>query len=83
MPRKKFFSAPVSTRALVQRVNRKLVPEGRRLKKPRTARGRSDLGEFFIVDVSLGAIVQANVDPEALARGLGALQPWEKVAKEE
>jgi hypothetical protein len=69
----------VSERSLVQRVNRKLAKGGEVLK---AGRGR-DAGEWYIVDLSLNAVVRHNVDVEALARELGALRPWESVEGKE
>lgn len=70
---------PVTTRALIQRINRKLKPEQERLKTLRGDRWRGDLGDYFVVDFFTNRIVAQHVDPEKLGRELGVLQPWERV----
>lgn len=67
----------VTMRALLQRINRKLSGEGRKI---RTTEGRADR-KYFIVDLQRNAVVANNVNPETLGRKLGALEAWETVAK--
>ena len=74
---------PVTMRAIVQRINRKLAADGyRRLKQ---SRGRPwkyldcDVGKWFLVDGGRNQVEQTHVDPEEFAKKLGVLQPWEKV----
>lgn len=68
----------VPTRALVQRINRALRAEGKRLRSPR---GRGDvdapLGRYYLVDDR--GVVATNVKPEVLAREVGVLEAWEEV----
>jgi hypothetical protein len=73
------LGATVSMKSLMQRVNRKLAEQGERLRKTRSVRDFCNLGEYFTVDVQHNCVVRHHVDPEALARELGALQPWERV----
>ena len=70
--------APVTERALVQRINRALALRGERL---RAGRGRSvdDLGDYFVVDVDRRAVVGKDITLEEYGRDLGVLQPWERV----
>ena len=68
-------TAPVSMRALIARINRKLKDEGEVLKAARSERVASSVGLFFIV--RRNAITTQHVDPEALARELGILNLWE------
>jgi hypothetical protein len=63
---------PVTTRALVQRINRKLSAlDGGdpRAEQVRAARGkaRETLGEFYLLDL------------DALGRKLGVLRAWERL----
>jgi len=74
---------PVTMRAIVQRINRKLAPDGyRRLKQ---SRGRPwkyldrDVGKWFLVDGRRNSVERTHVDPEELAKELGVLKPWERV----
>ena len=75
---KKRVTAPVSMRALIQRINRKLRPDHQRLQcaRPRAA---SSVGKYFITDFNRNWIVGQRVNPEALGRELGALAEWEHV----
>jgi hypothetical protein len=78
--RKLGAKVPVSLRAVIQRVNRKLADEGQMGHKLKAARdSRRSAGDFYVVDIARAWIVQERVDPETLARELGALQPWEEV----
>ena len=74
---------PVTMRAIVQRINRKLAADGyRRLKQ---SRGRPwkyldrDVGKWFLVDGRRNSVERTHVDPEELAKELGVLKPWERV----
>jgi hypothetical protein len=71
---------PVSTRALIQRVNRKLEAKNMQLKVTRGMRAVADLGEFYVIDASRNFVVDKYVNIEELGRKVGALQPWEKLA---
>jgi hypothetical protein len=64
----------VSTRALVQRINRRLKPDNERVKS-----GRRYAGQYYVIDFARNWVTSENVDLEALGRELGALEPWEKV----
>ena len=70
-------TAPVSMRALIARINRKLADKGEVLKAARSERVASSVGLFFIV--RRNAITAQHVDPEKLARELGLLSAWEHV----
>jgi hypothetical protein len=73
---------PVSVRAVTQRINRKLAPGGRQLRKCRSERWRSELGNYYLLDIAHNAVMTRHVDLEALGRELGALEEWETVASE-
>jgi hypothetical protein len=70
---------PVTTRAAIQRINRALAEKGHKLKITRGNRWRDTLGDFYTIDAKRNWIVEKHVDPEALGRELGVLQPWETV----
>jgi hypothetical protein len=70
---------PVSRRALIQRLQRKLRHEGEMLVATRSGRWRNELGDYHVVNVRRNAVVAQHVDPEALARKIGALKEWEKM----
>jgi len=71
--------ASVSMRAIIQRVNRKLIADDEVLKASRTELMRSDCGDYYIVDWRRNSICKTHVDPKALARELGVLHRWEAV----
>lgn len=72
-------SAPVTRRALVQRINRSLAKDGEQMKATRGNAARVELGDYYIVDLGLNAITKKRVSPEELGRKLGVLQPYETV----
>jgi hypothetical protein len=77
----KKLKVAVSKRALVQRINRKLAHQDKKLKAG-TERTWSTTGDYFIVSLvpSHGNfIVGMNIDIEELGEELGVLQPWEKL----
>lgn len=79
---------PLTERALVQRINRKLAHEGEVLKKCRCAvcgnridgSAHCNLGPYFIVDLSTNAVTNKEMDDlESLGNELKVIQPWEKL----
>ena len=66
-------TVPVTLRAVIQRINRKLAGEDKRLKATRGERARSDLGDYYLLNVNRNFIAAHHVDPEALARELGVI----------
>lgn len=62
---------PISTRALVQRIRRKLAN-----KKLLTARGYN-AGRYYIIDQRTNGITAMDVDLKILANELGVIKPWE------
>jgi hypothetical protein len=68
----------VSRVALIARINRKLVREGKRLYASRSERASSDLGGFYILDMRRNSIAAGHVDPVELAREIGVLRPFEE-----
>ncbi len=76
-------TVPVGERALIARINRKLKPEGEKLKKLRGERWLNDLGQYYVVNEHFNRVEQQHVDLEELARACGALEAWEHLADEE
>lgn len=79
---------PVSSRALLQRINRALErrakTEGGMWEKliacrPGT-RDYADLGAFYEVDYEKNAITGKYIDLEKFGRELEVLKPWERLA---
>jgi len=70
---------PVSERAVIARINRKLKQDDEVLKATRGERARLDLGDYHVVNYRGNYVAQMNCDPERLGRELGVLKPFEKV----
>lgn len=66
---------PISKRALIQRINRKL-PAQHALLTSRSPRARAELGEHYLLTATN---VEGNVDLEKMGREMGVLKPWETV----
>jgi hypothetical protein len=74
---------PITMRALIARINRKLRPEMETLKATRGRLDGVDLGDFYIINFERNYLVAARVDPEAYGRELGVLREYEVVEQEE
>jgi hypothetical protein len=70
-------TVPVSTRALIARLNRKLRQDGEVLKTARGERMCQQVGAFYVIDVSLNAVVGHDVDIERYGRDYGCFAPHE------
>jgi hypothetical protein len=69
--------APVSVRAVIGRINRKLAKEKQTLHK---ARDGSQIGPYFIVQDRTSSVIAHGInDIEQLARDKGALRAWEEL----
>lgn len=75
------IKAPVSERALIARINRKLKIDGQTLKKLRGDRWLNDLGRYYIVENN--HVVQGDINLEEFGRELEVLRPWEKLTEGE
>jgi hypothetical protein len=75
-------TVPVGVRALIQRINRRLGSDNEVLKKSRGARAQQDLGDYYVIDVSVGAVCHKDVDLEQFGRKLEVLNTWERVEHE-
>jgi hypothetical protein len=73
---------PISERALLARVNRKLAP-GMRVKKTiPNSRAGQDLGTFYQVDLRRNFVIRKDLDLAALGRELGVLADYEALVEE-
>jgi hypothetical protein len=77
----KAMKAPVSVRAVVQRINRKLAHNDEKLRVTRGRQMQMECGDYHIINFSMNAVVNKDVDPEALGRELGVLKDWETVTE--
>jgi hypothetical protein len=69
---------PISHRAAMGRIQRRLAPHGRKLVEARGALAREQLGGFYVLDAT--GVVAHHVDVESFARELGALAAYERIA---
>jgi len=72
---------PVSTRAVIQRINRAFAKNGSDewLKIARGWRYRLDCGQYYTINLHHNCIARHDVSPKDLARELGVLKPYEEV----
>jgi len=65
--------AVITIDALVKRINLKLAPKGQQLKKPRSQSSRSNLGDYYVLNLRDNFVVARYVKPQTLGRQLGLL----------
>jgi hypothetical protein len=75
----KTSKVPVTLRAVIQRINRKLAADDEVLKTLRGDRWRGDLGDYYIVNINRNSVTAQHVDPEELGRELGVVRGFEQV----
>lgn len=73
------MKAQITTRALIQRINRALAKENEVLKTSRTAKMIDSVGDYYTVKINGSCISRVRVDLEKLGRDLGIFKPYEKV----
>ena len=75
---------PISMRALIQRINRKLRHNGDVLKVARgsPAESEADAGRYFIVNIERNLLVNDHCDPEAIGREIGVMAEHERLVKD-
>ena len=80
MAKKKEQRVPVSERALIARINRKLRADDEMLKTTRSKRAEFDLGRYYVIDVRGPNIVHDHIDLEDYGRELEVLKPYEALS---
>jgi hypothetical protein len=75
---------PISMRALIQRINRKLRHNGEVSKVARGSQAESeaDVGRYFIVNIERNLLVNDHCDPEAIGREIGVMAEHERLVKD-
>jgi hypothetical protein len=68
---------PVSKRALVQRINRKLAEDNGVLRAARGFQEQNELGELYVLSIRKNYVTEKHVDLEKLGRKLGVLRDHE------
>ena len=71
----------VTEGALIKRINRKLAKDGERLRRSRSARMFSSVGDVYRLNVNRNFVVDHHVDVETLARDLGCMHENERVER--
>lgn len=66
----------VNRRALIARIDRALIKRGHELRVAR----RGGMNNFLVIDTSRQAIADNDDDLEKLARRVGTMEPWERLA---
>jgi hypothetical protein len=82
---KKITKVPVTMRALIQRINRKLRPQEQTFcatRGPIYGQARNELGDYYVRDWESRGAWPTHVDPEDFGRKLGVLRPWERVVED-
>jgi len=69
----------ITTKGLIQRINRKLAREGQKLRTTRGMQMHIDVGDYWIQDISGNYVADKYVDPVELGRKLGVLGPSDVV----
>ncbi len=73
-------TATVTLGAVVKRINRKLKPDWKQLKKTRGYWMRVNLGDYYVLDTyNNNILTNVYADPETLGRELGVIANWETV----
>jgi hypothetical protein len=72
---------PVPEQALIQRINRVLRKEGRILKVTRAGQALQELGRYYVFDFDRNEVKTLHADIEELARELGVLRSFERLAE--
>lgn len=75
---KKAF-VPVTERAIVQRINRRLKPDLLQLKKCRDGRWHDELGDYYLLDLNRNSIDEKHVDLATMAKELKVISDFEQV----
>jgi hypothetical protein len=71
---------PVSERAILARINRKISVESRQIKKCRQdSNGFDHLGHYYEVNLHTNTVTDRHVDLERLAKSEGVLKDYETV----
>jgi hypothetical protein len=68
MPKSKGRKIQITRRALIQRINRKLEPDRKKLRATRAGRMRLDVGDYHVIDFRINAVTHTNVEVETMAR---------------
>jgi len=69
----------VTLRAVIQRINRKLSKDYKKLEKSRSINMKNNCGEYYILDTYRNTVIETQTNIEYLARNLGVLGAHEEI----
>ena len=69
----------ITMRALLQRINRVLIKDGKILKKKRGVGRPGDRGRYFLVNLELKEVDSVVMDLGSFGRRMGVIEGWEEV----
>lgn len=72
----------VSRRAVIARINRKLIHSDEAIRATRGDRYRMELGDYYRLDFNRNFIMEKHVNVEELAREIECLSPWERMVED-
>jgi hypothetical protein len=75
------YWVPVTERALLVRVNRKLTKERQESLKAAKGKARETLGAYYLLDLRRNEVKATNVQLEPYARKLGVLKLYEALIR--
>jgi hypothetical protein len=83
-PMAKNAKVPVSERALVARINRKLEGDSEAIRRcRRDSKGWSELGDYYLIDLEKNCLIAKDVDLQDFARKLGVLANHEALGEDD
>jgi hypothetical protein len=71
------IKVPLSNRAIIQRINRRLAKDHEKLCKSRGWQAQQNLGDYYLLDRYRKTVINSNVNVETFARELGVIQEHE------
>jgi hypothetical protein len=69
----------ITMRALLQRINRVLIKDGKVLKKKRSGSHPGERGRYFLVDLELEEVDSVVIDLGSFGRQMDVIEGWEEV----
>lgn len=69
----------VTEKQLVARINRRLIDNGQQVHRCRPGRLHHELGDYYLRDVDMNAILDKRLDIEDLGRELGVLRACDRL----
>jgi hypothetical protein len=71
------IKVPLSNRAIIQRINRRLAKNHEKLCKSRGWQAQQNLGDYYLLDRYRKTVINSNVNVQTFARELGVIQEHE------